>query len=108
MNRFAALLDALLFTPSRYLCHGCQQAEAYVGFMAPSPYITSAASFATADFLRRVTTIAYRTRELQLAWPGSGIHSAYGKLDPTTSKPSHSDIIRAVAVVPRRPIEPVT
>ncbi|HEX5296925.1 MAG TPA: hypothetical protein VFW50_08050 [Streptosporangiaceae bacterium] len=73
--RSVALLG-LLFTPSRYLCHGFQQAEAYVGFMAPSPYITSAASFATADFLRRVTTIAYRTRELQLTWPDSGIGSA--------------------------------
>jgi toluene monooxygenase system protein E len=69
-------LLGLLFTPSRYLCHGFQQAQAYVGFMAPSPYITSAASFATADFLRRVTTIAYRTRELQIAWPDSGIGSA--------------------------------
>jgi toluene monooxygenase system protein E len=65
-----------LFTPSRYLCHGFQQVQAYIGFMAPSPYITSAASFSTADFLRRVTTIAYRTRELQIAWPGSGIGSA--------------------------------
>jgi toluene monooxygenase system protein E len=65
-----------LFTPSRYLCHGFQQVQAYIGFMAPSPYITSAASFSTADFLRRVTTIAYRTRELQLAWPDSGIGSA--------------------------------
>jgi toluene monooxygenase system protein E len=73
--RSVALLG-LLFTPSRYLCHGFQQAEAYVGFMAPSPYVTSAASFATADFLRRVTTIAYRTRELQIAWPDSGIGSA--------------------------------
>jgi toluene monooxygenase system protein E len=65
-----------LFTPSRYLCHGFQQVEAYIGYMAPSSYITNAAGFATADFLRRVTTIAYRTRELQLAWPDSGIGSA--------------------------------
>jgi toluene monooxygenase system protein E len=69
-------LLARLLTPSRYLCHGFQQAEAYIGFLAPSPYITSAASFSTADFLRRVTTIAYRTRELQIAWPDSGIGSA--------------------------------
>jgi toluene monooxygenase system protein E len=69
-------LLARLFTPSRYLCHGFQQAEAYIGFVAPSPYITTAASFSTADFLRRVTTIAYRTRELQMAWPDSGIGSA--------------------------------
>jgi len=64
-----------LFTPSRYVCHGFQQVEAYIGFMAPSSYITSAASFSTADFLRRVTTIAYRTRELQIAWPEAGIGS---------------------------------
>jgi toluene monooxygenase system protein E len=44
--------------------------------MAPSSYITNAAAFTTADCLRRVTTIAYRTRELQLAWPDSGIGSA--------------------------------
>jgi toluene monooxygenase system protein E len=65
-----------LFTPARYLCHGFQQVEAYIGWMAPSSYITSAASFSTADFLRRVTTSAYRTRELQIAWPDSGIGSA--------------------------------
>jgi toluene monooxygenase system protein E len=70
-----ALLGHLL-TPSRYLCHGFQQVQAYIGFMAPSSYITNAAAFATADWLRRVTTIAYRTRELQLAWPTSGIGSS--------------------------------
>jgi toluene monooxygenase system protein E len=43
--------------------------------MAPSSYITNAAAFATADFLRRVTIVAYRTRELQLAFPASGIGS---------------------------------
>jgi toluene monooxygenase system protein E len=64
------------FTPSRYLCHGFQQVQAYIGYMAPSSYITNAAGLATADFLRRVTTIAYRTRELQLAHPESGIGSA--------------------------------
>src|SRR5580704_12994202 len=69
-------LLAHLLTPSRYPCHGFQQVEAYVGYMAPSSYITNAAAFTTADFLRRVTTIAYRTRELQLARPDSGIGSA--------------------------------
>jgi toluene monooxygenase system protein E len=64
------------FTPSRYLCHGFQQVQAYIGYMAPSSYITNAAGLATADFLRRVTTIAYRTRELQLAHPEAGIGSA--------------------------------
>ena len=65
-----------LFTPSRYLYHGFQQVEAYIGYMAPSSYITNAAAFCSADFLRRVTTVAYRTRELQIASPDSGIGSA--------------------------------
>lgn len=62
-----------VFTPSRYVLHGCQQIQAYIAYVAPSSYITNAAGFATADFLRRVTLTAYRTRELQLAHPDSGI-----------------------------------
>ncbi|MGW0035496.1 toluene hydroxylase [Gordonia sp. NPDC003376] len=65
-----------LFTPSRYLIHGFQMAQAYVAYMGPSSYITSAAGYANADFLRRVTTIAYRTRSLQIAHPDSGIGTA--------------------------------
>jgi toluene monooxygenase system protein E len=65
-----------LHTPSRYLAHGCQQIQAYIGYMAPTSYVTNAAAFASADFLRRVTTLAYRTRELQLAHPQSGIGTA--------------------------------
>jgi toluene monooxygenase system protein E len=70
-----ALLGHLL-TASRYLCHAFQQVQAYIGYLAPSSYITNAAGFATADFLRRVTVLAYRTRELQLAHPSSGIGAA--------------------------------
>jgi toluene monooxygenase system protein E len=62
-----------LYTPSRYAVHGCQQVEAYIGHMAPTAYVTNPAGLSTADFLRRVTVIAYRTRELQLAHPESGI-----------------------------------
>jgi hypothetical protein len=36
----SAALLARLFTPSRYLCHGMQQVEAYLGYIAPSSYIT--------------------------------------------------------------------
>lgn len=74
-DRSVALLGHLL-TPSRYLCHGFQQIQAYIGYMAPSSYITNAAGLSAADFLRRVTTIAYRTRELQNAQPDSRIGSA--------------------------------
>ena len=70
-----ALLGRLL-TPARYLYHGFQQIQAYIGYIAPSSYITNAAGYSTADFLRRVSTIAYRTRELQIAHPDSGIGSA--------------------------------
>ncbi|MDF3308395.1 toluene hydroxylase [Rhodococcus sp. T2V] len=67
-----ALLGSVL-TPSRYLVHGFQQAQAYVAYMGPSSTVTSAGGYANADFLRRVTMIAYRTRMLQIAHPGSGI-----------------------------------
>lgn len=78
----AALSDASVallaraFTPTRFLCHGMQQVQAYIGYLAPSSYITNAAGFATADLLRRVTAIGYRTRELQINRPGSGIGTA--------------------------------
>jgi toluene monooxygenase system protein E len=64
-------LDALqlLFSATRFPLHGCQQIQAYIGFMAPSSYITNTATFAAADLLRRVSLIAYRTRELSIAWP---------------------------------------
>ena len=63
---------AHLYTPTRYPLHGLQQTMAYIGLMAPSSYITNAASLAAADLLRRVTRVAYRTRELQIAHPEAG------------------------------------
>lgn len=62
-----------VLTPSRFLVHGLQQTQAYLGYIAPSSYVTSAAGYTIADYLRRVTLIAYRTRALQLAHPDSGI-----------------------------------
>ncbi len=64
------------FTQSRCLCQGFQQDEACIGHTVPSPHITNAAGFSTADFLRRVTTVACRTTEFQIARPESGIGSA--------------------------------
>lgn len=61
-----------LFTATRYPAHAAQMCHAYLGQMAPNSYITNAATFAAADQLRRVTVIAYRTRELQLAFPDEG------------------------------------
>jgi toluene monooxygenase system protein E len=57
-------LLALVFAPSRYLGHGLQMLSAYVQQLAPSSYIANAATFQTADQLRRVQLTAYRTRQL--------------------------------------------
>jgi toluene monooxygenase system protein E len=61
-----------LFTPARYPLHGLQLMAAYVGQIAPSSYITNAACFEAADYVRAVCVIAYRTRELQMAHPKLG------------------------------------
>ena len=62
----------LLFTPARYPLHGLQMISAYIGLIAPSSYITNAAAFEAADYVRAVSVVAYRTRELQLAHPEAG------------------------------------
>jgi len=62
----------LVFTPARYPLHGLQMMAAYLGQVAPSSYITNAAAFEAADYVRAVCAIAYRTRELQMAHPDAG------------------------------------
>ncbi len=70
----AGWLDTLqmLFCATRFPLHAAQQVQAYIGLMAPSSYITGCATFAAADLLRRVSLVAYRTRELDLAHPDRG------------------------------------
>src|SRR5215469_7095634 len=63
---------AMLLAPSRYSSHAMQMGYAYLAHMAPSSYISNCAAFAAADMLRRVSLIAYRTRELQKTWPMEG------------------------------------
>jgi toluene monooxygenase system protein E len=63
---------AALFAPLRYPLHGLQMCEAYLGHMAPSSYITNCAAFATADTLRHVSLVAYRTRALERQFPELG------------------------------------
>src|SRR5487761_1801670 len=55
---------AMLFCATRFPMHAVQQVQAYLVAMAPSPYISNCAVFATADMLRRVSLVTYRTREL--------------------------------------------
>ena len=63
---------AALFTPTRFPLHGWQMCAAYLGQMAPSSYITNCAAFAAADLLRRVSLVAYRTRQLERTFPELG------------------------------------
>jgi toluene monooxygenase system protein E len=63
------------FTPMRYLNHALQMTQAYIGSIAPTSYVINSASFAAADLLRRNSVIAYRTKQLQNAWPDAGFGS---------------------------------
>jgi hypothetical protein len=56
-------------TPTRYLVHGLQMMSAYLQQLAPSSYIGNCSAFQTADQLRRVQRVAYRTRQLDLEYP---------------------------------------
>lgn len=58
-------------TPSRYLAHAGQMLSAYLQQLAPSSYVANCATFQTADQLRRVQLIAYRTTQLRLTYPES-------------------------------------
>lgn len=59
-----------LFAPLRYPFHGFQMLAAYVGHTAPSGRIAIVAALQAGDEMRRVQRIAYRVRQLQLAFPG--------------------------------------
>lgn len=61
------------FVPTRYLVHGLQMTQAYLGMIAPSSYITNCASFSAADLLRRGSLVAYRTKQLEIAQPDAAI-----------------------------------
>src|ERR1700722_9371254 len=52
------------YSPLRFPVHGLQMLAAYVAQMAPASRITNCAAFQSADELRRVQRIAYRTAQL--------------------------------------------
>lgn len=64
-------LDVLeqLYTPQRYMNHTLQMASAYITQMATASTISNCTTFQAADCLRWLSHIAYRTKELQNAWP---------------------------------------
>src|SRR6201986_1037485 len=61
------------YAPLRYPVHGLQMLAAYVAQMAPASRVTNCAAFQSADELRRVQRIAYRT--VQLSGPPPGIET---------------------------------
>ena len=69
-------LLAVGMTPTRYLGHGLQMVSAYVQQLAHSSYLANCAAFQTADQLRRVQRVAYRTRQLADAYPDRGFGTA--------------------------------
>jgi toluene monooxygenase system protein E len=56
----------------RYPCHALHMLACYVGQMAPEGRLTVTSAFQAMDELRRVQRLAYRMRQLQVAWPGFG------------------------------------
>jgi toluene monooxygenase system protein E len=70
----AGALDFLstAMTPARYLGHGLQMVSAYMQQLAHSSYLANCAAFQTADQLRRVQRVSYRTRQLADAHPNAG------------------------------------
>jgi hypothetical protein len=70
-GRAETALDFLqaCLTPSRYLAHGLQMMSAYLQQLAPSTYVGNCAAFQTADHLRRVQRVAYRTKQLDRSCP---------------------------------------
>jgi toluene monooxygenase system protein E len=91
-----AALDflALALTPCRYLAHAGQMLSAYVQQLAPSSYIANCAIFQTADHLRRVQLIAYRTTQLRLTYPQRTF--ATGERDAWERHPGWQPIREAV------------
>jgi toluene monooxygenase system protein E len=59
-------LDVLAshYTPRRYAMHCLQMLAAYAGQMAPSSTLTNCFFFQSADEMRRIQRVAYRTAEL--------------------------------------------
>ncbi len=67
----AAWVSALarLYTPARYLLHSVQMAAAYLVQIVPASTIENCAMLQSADQMRWVSRIAYRTKELSYSWP---------------------------------------
>ncbi len=65
---------AHVYTPSRYLVHTVQMSSAYLATMAPASTIENCFIFQSADQLRWLSRVAYRTAELSTAYPDGGFN----------------------------------
>lgn len=77
-------------TPTRYVAHSQQMLSAYLQQLAVSSYIGNCAAFQTADQLRRVQLMAYRTTQLKLTHPHRGF--ATGEKSTWTEDPEWQPI----------------
>lgn len=68
----AVELLARVYTPARFLIHTVQMASAYLVTMAPASTVENCFIFQSADQLRWVSRIAYRTAELKMTHPDAG------------------------------------
>ena len=68
-SEWVEMLETLV-APFRYPGHALMMIAAYVGQMAPGGRIVVAATLQAGDEARRVERLAYRTRQLQLVFPG--------------------------------------
>lgn len=64
---------ARLYAPGRYLLHTVQMASAYLVHMAQASTISNCAAFQSADQLRLLSHVAYRTAELAKSDPDAGL-----------------------------------
>jgi toluene monooxygenase system protein E len=83
------------YAPLRFPVHGLQMLAAYVGQMAPASRITNCAAFQSADELRRVQRIAYRT--VQLGCTGAAAQRAAWE-DAEAFQPLRELLERALTV----------
>jgi toluene monooxygenase system protein E len=64
------------YAPGRYLLHTVQMASAYLVHMSPASTISNCAAFQSADQLRWLSHVAYRTAELAQTHPALGLGAA--------------------------------
>lgn len=89
-SAWLSALDTVL-SPLRFPCHGLQLSAAYLSQAAPSGRLTVMLSFQAADELRRISRLAYRTRQLMDSYP-----SFASRAKPDWQSAAHWQPLRAL------------